>query len=160
VPGKPGYAAWKRQAFYAFAKAAAKRYGSAGTFWEEQAALGRNYSGAVRARHWQVWNEPNLGSYWWRKPNVKEYAGLLNGTSGAVKAGDPSALIVSAGLPWSNSATLTPPQFIQSLFSTKVRGKADYVAIHPYGKGPDSVITGVRYARRALNNSTARSRPL
>ena len=154
VEGKPGYAPWKRQAFYAFAKAAAKRYGSAGTFWK-----GKSYgTTAVRARYWQVWNEPNLPSYWWYKPNVAEYRGLLNGTGPALRAGDPSALVVSAGLPWSNQAALTPPAFIEKLFDGG--GKADSVAIHPYGKTPDSVMTGLRAARSALNRTPMKLRTL
>jgi len=156
VRGKPGYTNWKRQAFYDFAKAAAERYGTNGTFWQ-----GKSYgTTAVRARYWQVWNEPNLKNYWWNKPSASEYAWLLERTGMFVKAGDPLGMIVSAGLPWSASATIQPPEFLAKVFSQNSGARADYVAIHPYGKGPDSIINGVRYARSALGNTTARSKPI
>ena len=156
VRGKSGYTNWKRQAFYDFAKAAAARYGSKGTFWQ-----GKSYdTTAVRARYWQVWNEPNLPNYWWNKPSASEYAWLLERTAPAIKSADPSALIVSAGLPWSSSAPVKPPEFLAKVFSKSSGARADYVAIHPYGKSPDSIITGVRYARSGLRNTTASSKPL
>jgi hypothetical protein len=150
VRGKPGYADWKRQAFYDFANAAAKRYGSTGVFWaEERARAGTRTPGAVRARFWQVWNEPNLKNYWWNDPDAGEYAQLLRSTAPALKGGDPNAVVVAAGLPWSSYATMTPPQFIEKMFAE--RATADIVAIHPYGRNPDSVMTGVRATRSAVN---------
>ena len=157
--GKPGYADWKRQAFYDFAKAAAKRYGSTGEFWtERRAELGIGTPGALRVRHWQIWNEPNLKNYWWNDPDTgsaAEYAQLLRSTAPALKAGDPNAVVVAAGLPWSSYATMTPPQFIEKMFAA--RATADIVAIHPYGKTPDSVMTGVRAARTSLNKYRPKS---
>jgi len=154
VRGKPGYRDWKRQAFYDFAKAAARRYGPNGAFWAERASLGKRTPGSVRARYWQVWNEPNLKNYWWNKPSPSEYAHLLRNTAPALKrGGGSSVLVVAAGLPWSQYAPMKPPEFIQKMFAS--RATADIVAIHPYGKTPNSVMSGVRDARRA-----AKSRPL
>jgi len=155
VRGKSGYEDWKRQAFYDFAKAAAKRYGTNGEFWAERASRGTRTPGAVRARWWQVWNEPNLPNYWWNKPNAGEYAQLTRSTAPALKAGDPSAVVVAAGLPWSSiGGSVKPPEFIEKMYAA--RATADIVAIHPYGKNPDSVMSGVRQARSAVNRSKPR----
>lgn len=154
VAGKPGDADWKRQAFYDFAKAASKRYGPNGDFWQ-----GKSFPANVRARYWQVWNEPNLPNYWWNKVNAAEYARLLKITSAALKTGDPSALTVTGGVPWSRHAPIHPPEFLQKVFS--VSGTtADYVAIHPYARTPNDVLEGVRLARRALNSTRAKGTPL
>ena len=148
--------AWKRQAFYDFAMAATKRYGSNGEFWaERRAEFGIGTPGALRARHWQVWNEPNLKNYWWNDPDAAEYAQLLRSTAPALKAGDPNAVVVAAGLPWSSYATMTPPQFIERMFAN--RATADIVAIHPYGRTPDSVMGGVRATRTSVNKYRPRS---
>lgn len=160
--GKPGYATWKRQSFYDFAKAAAARYGTQGTFW-----TGKDYGvDSVRARYWQVWNEPNLPNYWWNQTSgsktAVEYGQLLVGTDAALRAGDSRALTLSAGLPWSSSASLDPPPFLKTMFKSKPDSAAatDFVAIHPYARTPGLVIEGVRLTRSALNSTAASSRPI
>ena len=160
--GKPEYKTWKRQAFYDFARAAAKRYGTKGTFWRNKSYA----TSAVRARFWQVWNEPNLPNYWWNQEDGRktavEYGQLLIGTDSALKAGNASSLTLTGGVPWSNHATLDPPSFLQRMYSSKPAASSatDFVAIHPYAGTPGLVIEGVRLARRALGSTAARSRPL
>jgi beta-glucosidase/6-phospho-beta-glucosidase/beta-galactosidase len=59
--------------------------------------LARRYRGRVRA--YQVWNEPNLAREWaGRRPNPAEYVQLLRACYVAIKAADPEAIVVSAGL--------------------------------------------------------------
>ena len=60
-------------------------------------ALAERYPGRVAA--YQVWNEPNLAREWggW-KPDAAAYVDLLRACYVGVKAADPDALIVSAGL--------------------------------------------------------------
>ncbi|MHB0856057.1 MAG: cellulase family glycosylhydrolase [Anaerolineae bacterium] len=60
-------------------------------------ATATRYKGQVRA--YQIWNEPNLGREWGGKtPNPDEYARLLQSAYAAVKAADPNAMVISAGL--------------------------------------------------------------
>ena len=60
-------------------------------------AMAARYRGRVRA--YEVWNEPNLAREWCgRPPNPAEYARLLKVAYAAIKAGDPDALVISAGL--------------------------------------------------------------
>ena len=64
-----------------------------------------NFCGAVADRFkgqisaYQVWNEPNLRREWGdRPPNADGYVQLLQTCSQAIRAADPEAVIISAGL--------------------------------------------------------------
>ena len=64
------------------------------SFWK---ALATRYKGRVRA--YEVWNEPNLGKEWGgRVPDPTAYAELLRVSYAAIKAADPNAMVISAGL--------------------------------------------------------------
>ena len=59
--------------------------------------MAQRYRGKVRA--YQVWNEPNLAGEWaGRRPDPVEYVELLRTCYVAIKAADPQAIVVSAGL--------------------------------------------------------------
>ncbi len=60
-------------------------------------ALADRYKGQIQA--YQVWNEPNLNREWGEQtPNPAEYTALLRVCYEGIKAGDPAAIVVSAGL--------------------------------------------------------------
>ncbi len=70
------------------------RYQDLADFFGVMAA---RYRGRVRA--YQVWNEPNLAREWGgRTPNPDEYVRLLGMCYQAIKAADPNAMVISAGL--------------------------------------------------------------
>ncbi len=48
---------------------------------------------------WQIWNEPNFPVYWGGKPNATAYARMVIAAAAGIRAVDPNAYIVSAGLP-------------------------------------------------------------
>lgn len=55
------------------------------------------YKGRIRA--YEIWNEPNLSREWCgRPPNPTEYIALLKVSYEKIKAIDPNAIVVSAGL--------------------------------------------------------------
>jgi hypothetical protein len=67
-------------------------------------ALATRYKGKIAA--YQVWNEPNLAREWCDEaPDPEQYAKMLQTAYKAIKAGDPNALVISAGL----SPTGSPP---------------------------------------------------
>jgi len=60
-------------------------------------ALATRYRGRIRA--YQVWNEPNLAREWGgRVPDPAAYAQMLLTCYQAIKAADPNAMVISAGL--------------------------------------------------------------
>ncbi len=62
-------------------------------------ALAARYAGRVQA--YEIWNEPNLRREWNSTSypiSAEVYADLLRSAYGAIKAADPAAVVVSAGL--------------------------------------------------------------
>ncbi|HET7653689.1 MAG TPA: cellulase family glycosylhydrolase, partial [Acidimicrobiales bacterium] len=47
---------------------------------------------------WEIWNEPNIVQFWQPKPDPANYTSMLKQSYAAIKAIDPSATVVSAGL--------------------------------------------------------------
>src|SRR5438128_886627 len=87
APARPGQ-------FAAFAALVVRRYGPGGSFWRYYPSVPR-----MPVRVWQVWNEPNLTTYWWPRTDAIAYTRLLRMTYGAIKRVDPRAVVVSAGMP-------------------------------------------------------------
>ncbi|MDQ1401774.1 MAG: polysaccharide biosynthesis protein PslG [Actinomycetota bacterium] len=96
------------------------------------AAVNRYASKGVHT--WELWNEPNLGSFWQPAANAAGYTALLKAGYAAVKAADPSSLVLSAGMaPATDSGTsISPVSFIKGIYAAGGKGSFDAVAIHPY----------------------------
>ncbi|HEY5943461.1 MAG TPA: glycosyl hydrolase [Solirubrobacterales bacterium] len=81
-----------RTGWAAFVTAAVARYGPNGSFWSEHPGVPKR-----PIRNWQIWNEPNF-KYFIAKPNPAEYGKLVKNSYAALKAADPGAQLVLAGL--------------------------------------------------------------
>jgi hypothetical protein len=81
-----------RTGWAAFLTAAVARYGPTGSFWSEHPSVPKR---PIRA--WQIWNEPNF-KYFIAKPNPAEYGKLVKISYTALRAADPGAQVVLAGL--------------------------------------------------------------
>jgi hypothetical protein len=125
-----------------------KRYGPHGTFWQTN-------SPASPIRAWQIWNEPNINVYWSKQPFQKSYAQLLAAAHSAIKRLDPGAQVVLAGLPnesWTQLAKLYKVPGVRKLF--------DVVALHPYTKDPQGVITILQRARQVMDAAGDAKKPI
>lgn len=99
------------------------------------------FAGAVverykdRVRYWEVWNEPDNSRYWKPAPDAVAYANLLKATYPAIKAADPNAQVLVAGIV-SPEPALT---FFSTLAANGAWGSFDIVSLHPYTdpKGPE-----------------------
>jgi hypothetical protein len=93
------------------------------------------YRGKVRT--YVVWNEPNLASEWGDlQPNPAAYVALLQTAYEAIKAADPTARVVSAGLAPTNDVTeraLDERLFLQRMYAAGAKGHFDALGAHPYG---------------------------
>jgi polysaccharide biosynthesis protein PslG len=76
---------------------------NADAFAEYAGALAARYncqpgsSGCIHA--FQIWNEPNLAREWGgKRPNPAEYAAFLKKAYAAIKAGNPNAIVINAGM--------------------------------------------------------------
>ena len=88
-------------------------------------AVAERYHGRIAA--YQVWNEPNLSREWGElPPDPAHYTELLKVCYTAIKAADPQAIVVSAGLaPTGTTSNQAMPDvdFLQGMYDA---GAADY----------------------------------
>ncbi|MDO9354631.1 MAG: hypothetical protein Q7T55_13115 [Solirubrobacteraceae bacterium] len=135
-----------KAAFQDFVGAAVRRYGAGGEFWKSNPSL------APSRMNWQVWNEVNVGQDW-PNPTVAGYAELLRTTSATIKAVDPSARVVSAGLAELPAVASGFPLsvFLEGLEQDpSFRASADVVAIHGYAESPLGVARVLDTTRRIM----------
>jgi hypothetical protein len=132
-----------RQAFAAFAGAAARRYG------------GRGHS-------WEIWNEPNLLQFWSSAgggPDPELYVELVRSTAPALRAADPEGEIVVGalffGLPEITEGAglgIGGPRFLESIAATGVLSFANEVTLHLYRLDrPEGTATEIQVARDLLD---------
>jgi len=97
--------------------------------------LAARYKGRVAA--YQVWNEPNLGREWGGKPpSPAEYTALLKICYEAIKAADPEAIVISAGLaPTGTSSPEAMPdmEFLQGMYEAGGAAYFDVLGVHAPG---------------------------
>jgi hypothetical protein len=104
------------------------------------------YAGRVSA--WEVWNEENTSRFWSTGPSPAEYVPLLKATYPAVKAADPSALVVFGG------TSQNDYDFIEGAYAAGAKGYFDVMAVHPYpGPNPPETVWGLN-GRIAPNTFT------
>ena len=138
--------------FAAFLEALVRRYGPRGTFWSVYPYAEPPRSGIEM---WQIWNEPNVPAFWPPQPYYARYLTLLRAARKAIRSADPTAKVVLAGLPnysWLELARIYGYRGARSLF--------DVVAVHPYTKTPQGVITILSYVRQTMNQFGDAAKPL
>jgi hypothetical protein len=135
--------------FGAFMRLLIARYGPFGAFWTEHPEVP-----ATPIRAWQVWNEPNLSDYFSVQPFAKPYVRLLRAARNAIKAADPGATVVMAGLAnfsWKD---------LEKLYKAHVKGLFDVAAVHPFSGFPRDSVKIVTYNRRVMNSHGDKRKPI
>jgi hypothetical protein len=98
-------------------------------------AMADRYRGRVRA--YQVWNEPNLAREWARRrPNPAEYVELLKTCYVAIKAIDPEAIVISAGLAptgTDNDEAMPDDTFLRGMYEAGASPYFDMLGLHAPG---------------------------
>jgi hypothetical protein len=131
----------------------AARYGTHGSFWAEHPGIPAHPITA-----WQIWNEPNLPVYWRPRLSPKGYAAMLCAASRQIKAVDPAAEIVTAGLPKSHiRSSIWPSKYVPQMLRSGGRGCFDTVALNAYAPTGKGVVQLVARFRRLLNRLHARN---
>lgn len=97
--------------------------------------LATRYTGRIAA--YQVWNEPNLSREWGgQPPDAAAYTELLRVCSEAIRAADPNAIVISAGLaPTGNedAAALRDDLYLDQMYQAGFQQYADVVGAHAPG---------------------------
>ncbi len=98
-------------------------------------ALATRYKGRIQA--YEIWNEPNLDREWGdRKPDPQAYTSMLKSSYQAIKAADPQALVISAGMSptTTNNAQAIPDlEFIRQMYAAGARDSFDVLGVHAAG---------------------------
>ena len=124
-----------------------------GDFTDFVAALATRYKGRIHA--YQIWNEPNLAIEWGNKPpDARAYLAMLKEAYRTIKAIDPDAVVISAGLaPTTASGAIATPdvEYLKQMYQAGLKGNADMVGVHAAGYkappdlSPDEVGGDPRY---------------
>ena len=149
-PGNRASATRSPVPYAAFMAALARRYGPHGTYWSAHPQYPPK-----PIRMWQIWNEPNFSSYWSEQPFAPSYVRLVGAARSALRAVDPGAEVVLAGLPnfsWQYLAQIYRVPGARSLF--------DLVAVHPYTAQARGVITILSRVRAVMNRFGDRAKPM
>ncbi len=125
-------------------------------FYDYVFAVASRYKGRVAA--YQIWNEPNLAREWGgRPPNPAEYTEMLKVGYRAVKAADPQAVVISAGLaPTTRHDQEAMPDiyFIQGMYDAGAAAYFDALGVHAPGyKSQPEIDPAVVAASPELNNN-------
>ncbi len=104
-------------------------------FYDYVYAVADRYKGRIDA--YQIWNEPNLAREWGgRPPNPAEYVEMLKVSYKAVKAADPNAIVISAGMaPTTRHDDYAMPDsyFIQGMYDAGAAAYFDVLGVHAPG---------------------------
>src|SRR3954467_9394241 len=139
-------------AYADYVAAAVRRYGPTGSFWSSHPGVP-----FLPIHAWQVWNEPNIPNWWRSGVNAKRYVTLLRAGASAIRAADPGAEVVAAGLPNSNLGVpfLT---YLNRMYRAGAKGLFDTLAIHPYSRDVRGLLRLAESARVVMNRWRDRSR--
>jgi GH35 family endo-1,4-beta-xylanase len=97
--------------------------------------VAQRYRGQIRG--YIVWNEPNLAKEWsGQPPDPAAYTELLRRAYEAIKAADPEATVVSAGLASTNhqnAEAMDDRVFLEAMYQARAGDYFDALGAHPYG---------------------------
>jgi len=126
----------------------------------------RNYVATVVARYagrieaYEIWNEPNLTQFFVGSP--QQMGELTRVASQAIRAADPGALVVSAGLSARTGGPIAESYF-RAYVGSGIASAVDVVGIHIYpypGSGPESMVGLAQRFRAIADDAGLSSKPM
>lgn len=101
-------------------------------------AVASRYRGRIAA--YQIWNEPNLAREWGnQEPDAAAYVEMLRACGAAIRAADPDAILISAGLsPTGNhdARAHRDDLYLQAMYDAGFQQYVDVVGMHAPGYAP------------------------
>lgn len=101
----------------------------------------RNYVGALtthfrdRVTHYEVWNEPDLLSFWKCQPKASEYVDLVRQTVEPLRREQPKAKIIGGAIAW--GMTVWSLKFLEDCMKAGLHELIDIVSYHGYKSIPE-----------------------
>jgi hypothetical protein len=124
------------------------------------AAVAQRYGGKG-AKYFEIWNEPNNPAFWAPAPDPAAYTADLKAAYPAIKAVDPSAVVLTAGLaPEANSSnSYDIVTFFEDMYADGAHGSFDGVGDHPYTYPytPATQTLGSAWSEMAQTSTSLRS---
>lgn len=101
------------------------------------------YAGKVTRRYaprgvhtYEVWNEPNIETFWKPATSAADYTILLKAAYPAIKAADPKSTVLSGGLApiaaYDVSDDIPAVAFLEGMYDNGARNYFDALSFHPY----------------------------
>jgi hypothetical protein len=131
-----------------FGAAVARRYGVNGSLWSERPSIPK-----LPITSYQVWNEPNLPVYSQPRPDPKRYVALLKAAAHGIRAVDPKAEIVTAGLPDSRLSRPDVYKFITAMYKAGAKGSFNSLAVNPYARTTSEMLGKLKKIRKIMNRA-------
>jgi beta-xylosidase len=110
-------------------------------FAERMAMLAKRYP-SIDA--WQVWNEPNLPSFWRPNEDAEAYSRLLQQSAKALRQVDPNKPVVMGGMAYYSQMPVKGGLMLESLGKLGVQQLGTIIAYHPYSQTPETDEPGKR----------------
>ena len=141
----------QQQAWRNFLRAAVARYGPGGRYWTTVFRNQHPGAAPLPVQSWQIWSEPNFASF---DPGgtvasaAQKYATLLKISGPTVRAEDPKAQIVFAGMP--GFAEWRAWSFLDAVYEIPgARAHFDVTALQPYAHD----VAGVEFQMKQFRAS-------
>lgn len=140
-----------------FVKAAVERYKPGGAFSKQE---GNN--NAYGVTHWEIWEEPNLPSFWKPAPRADDYVELLQRANRVIRAEDPNAVIAIGGLSSGGEGENTPVSFLEKMYTQGAKDCFDIVSVHPFifPQAPKDVPGFIAPVRALMNRQGDDKKPI
>ncbi len=137
--------------YAAFMGRLVQRYGPDGTFWTDHPGVPRR-----PIRDWQIWNEPHLDFYWYTPGDrwARGYVRMLKKARTAIRANDPGARVVLAGLADASWKVLN------TVYKAGGRRSFDVATINIFTGRPGFVMAAARLTRRVMKRRHEGRKPI
>lgn len=88
-----------------------------------------------RVTHYEVWNEPDLLSFWRCQPKAEEYVDLVRLTAAPLREEQPDAKIIGGAIAW--GMTVWSIKFLEDCMRAGLNELIDIVSYHGYKRIPE-----------------------
>ncbi len=88
-----------------------------------------------RVTHYEVWNEPDLLSFWKCQPKAAEYVDLVRLTAGPLRQEQPHAKLIGGAIAW--GMTVWSLKYLEDCFRAGLHELIDIVTYHGYKSVPE-----------------------
>lgn len=154
----PVASAWQRRAWASFVRAAVRRYGPGGSFWQEEDELPY-----FPIRRWEIWNEENIVTFS-SKPEPARFAELIRIAGRVIHREAPGSKVILGGLfgrPLQIPPNVASGDYLSRFYRAgNVKRFFDGVGLHPYVAEATAMGAQLRNLRRIMRRHHDGATPL